>query len=346
MADLWFYILIYPGFTFMLVLTLLMEQITSRVFSRFKYASLKSPMFIPLVNHLKLVFRREKQKITGSSIIQSILLFVLVSIPLFGMLFLPVHIFGDFVSPSGGYGGYSTKTEGIISILSFEGDVLLLMSLMIVFSILVFVIQFLQKGKTTKESLSSALKFLAMDIPLFFALAGPILAKRSLNLSLLGEDIRFIVSNYPIFGFLILLPLSTFVAIFALGLKFDQPYFDKLNTEPEIGIRAPVPNNWKLQIWNLSMRLMETLIAGIIVTICLGGVHLPLPKPVSYTYLSYGVNFIFKCVLVLILATIIKSLRPRMRITQTVNFSFKVLTPIALGSILLIGGYIGIWGIS
>ncbi|HUT80909.1 MAG TPA: NADH-quinone oxidoreductase subunit H [Candidatus Bathyarchaeia archaeon] len=341
-----FEILVFPGFAFIFGLIILFEQICSRVYARFYYAHQKTPMFIPIIEHLKLYIKGEKPRFNFRSLLQSFLLFILLAIPFAGSLFLPINIYGTLPRPGGGFNGTTLKLEGVVGILSFEGDILILIGLFFLFSVFIFIIQYLQNEKTTKEALSSAVKFLVLDVALFFALAGPILAEKSLSLSLLSEDIRMIVNFNPVFGFLLLLPLSTIGAIFALSLKFDQPFFDKLNTDPEIGLRSPVPKNWKLSIWNLAMRAMEFLVVGIIATICLGGAYYPIPYKAYNPTLAFTLNFIFKCAIVMIVSVIIRSLRPRMMLTQTINFTFKVLTPICLVSILMIGGYIGIWGIN
>ncbi len=339
-------ILVFPGFVFILGLIIIFEQISSRVYARFYYNHQKTPMFIPIIEHFKLYIKGERSRFNFRSLLQTFSLFILLAIPFVGALFLPINIYGILPKPGGGFNGTALKLEGVIGVLSFEGDILVLIGLFFLFSIFIFIVQYLQKDRTTKEALSSALKFLALDVSLFFALAGPIIAEKSLSLSLLSEDIRMIVNFNPFFGFLILLPLSTIGSIFALSFKFDQPYFDKLNTDPELGLRPPVSQNWKLSIWNLAMRAMEFLIIGVIVTVCLGGAYYPIPYKSFIPTLAFTLNFIFKCVIVMIISIIIRSLRPRMMLTQTINFTFRVLTPISLVSVLMIGGYIGIWGIS
>ncbi|MBN1329012.1 MAG: NADH-quinone oxidoreductase subunit H [Candidatus Heimdallarchaeota archaeon] len=341
-----FEILVFPGFTFIFTLIILFEQICSRVYARFYYAHQRTPMFIPIIEHFKLYIKGEKTKFNLKSLIQSFLLFILLAIPLIGSLFLPINSYDTLPRPGGGFNGTAPKLEGVVGVLSFEGDILFLIGLFFLFTIFVFIIQYLQEEKTTREALSSTIKFLVLDVSLFFALAGPVLAEKSLSLSLLSEDIRMIIYFNPVFGFLLLLPLSTIGAIFALSLKFDQPYFDQLNTNPEIGLRSPVPLNWKLSIWNLSMRAMEFLVIGLIATVCLGGAYYPIPYKANFPTLAFTLNFIFKCVIIVIVSVIIRSLRPRMILTQTINFTFKILIPICLVSLLMIGGYIGIWGIN
>ncbi|NHK29797.1 MAG: NADH-quinone oxidoreductase subunit H [Asgard group archaeon] len=340
----WFDIFLFPGFTFVIILTLFLEQIASRITNRFYFGEIQSPMFIPIVEQFKLITKGKKEKPTFRSILQGFILILMIVLPLFGSLILPISNFGELPGPV--YGGVESKYSGVVGIINFEGDILLLFSIILIFNVLVFLVQVLGKNKSIKESISSTLKFLILDIPIFIALCSPILARGSFSLGILAEDIRWVVKNNLVFGLLILLPISTFIAIFALALKFDQPYFDRLNPDTEIGSSPPVNKNWRLVIWNLAIRLMEFLMIGIIVIIFLGGPHLPIPTFEKNYFIGYSLNFIFKCFIVITLSTIIKAVRPRLRLNQSVNYSLKFLTPIGLGSLLIIGIYIGVQGLN
>ena len=340
----WFEILLFPGFTFIFILTLFQELIGSRLTNRFYFGDIKSPMFIPIVEQFKLVTKGEKEKITFRGVIRGLILVVMIVLPLFGALILPISNYGELPGPV--FGGILPKYTGVVGIISFDGDILLLFGIILIFNVLVFLVQILRKNKSIKESLSSTLRFLILDIPIFIALCSPVLARGSLSLGILVEDIRWIVNNNLAFGLLLLLPISTFTAIFALALKFDQPYFDRLNPDIEIGTEPPVNKNWELVLWNLAIRLMEFLIIGLIVSIFLGGPHIPIPTLENNYFIGYSLNFIFKCFLIVIITTIIKTIRPRLRLNQSVNYSLKILTPIGLGSLLVIGIFIGIQGLN
>ena len=190
------------------------------------------------------------------------------------------------------------------------------------------------------------LVILSDDIPFLFILIGPVITKRSLSLTMLAEDIRRIVSSNLTFGFVLLLPIAIVVSLLYLSMKFDQPYFDRINSKSFIRSEAPTPKNWKLNMWNLSMRLMEVVIAGLIVTVFLGGAYLPIPIYGDFQILANTMNFVFKCLVVLMITTIIRALRPRMKMNQTFNFAMKILTPLGFLSILLTGGYIGLVGLN
>ncbi|NHJ39507.1 MAG: NADH-quinone oxidoreductase subunit H [Asgard group archaeon] len=339
----WFDILLFPGFTFIIILTLFHEQITSRITNRFYFGDLKSPMFIPLVEQFKLITKGEKEKVNFKSIIQVIILFLMIALPLFGTLVLPISNYGELPGPV--YGGILPKFTGVIGIINFDGDILFLLGIIFTFNIFIFLVQILGNN-SIRDSLTSTLKFLLLDIPIFVALASPILARGSLSLGILAEDIRWIVKNNLVFGILLLLPIATFIAIFALALKFDQAYFDRLNPDAEIGTKPPVSKNWKLVLWNLAIRLMEFLLIGLIATIFLGGPHLPIPTFENNYFIGYSLNFIFKCFIIIVLISIIRAIRPRLRLNQTVNYSLKFLTPVGLGSLLIIGIYIGTLGLN
>ncbi len=347
----WFEIVIFPGFVFIVILAIISEQINSRLNSRFYFRTEKRPMFIPIVENFKFYIKGEQESISKNSILQGIILVLMVALPLFSSLLLPINLWSSFENlqiPNwiGVYGEYSGTGEGIVGVITFEGDVLFLFGIMLLFGFLTFLVQYLNKQHFAKDSLTKTFKFMIFDIPLLFVLIGPIIARRSLSLTILAEDIRRIVNANLTFGIVFLLPIAIAVSLFCLALKFDQPYFDQITTDSIIRSNAPTPKNWKLNFWNLSMRLMEVVIAGLIVSVFLGGSNLPLPIHGNNQILATTTNFIFKCLVVLMITTIIRALRPRMKANQTFNFALKILTPLSFLSILLTGGYIGLVGIN
>ncbi|NHJ46205.1 MAG: NADH-quinone oxidoreductase subunit H [Asgard group archaeon] len=340
LSELFFQILVFPGFAFVLILTFLLEQIASNVSNKFYSGEIRAPMFIPIVEQLKLITKGEREKFSFKTILQGFILLLMIVLPLFAFLMFPISLYGELPSTIIVKG--VPKDEGVIGRISFEGDILLLFAIIILFNVLVFLVQILEENKSVKDAISVTVKFMLFDIPLFIALGSPILVEKSLSLGIIAEDIRWVVSDNLAFGLLLLIPLSSFVAIFALILKFDQPYFDRRNPEDIVSIQSPVRKNWKLALWNLSVSLMEFLVIGLIVMICLGGSHVPIPTSENNSFIGYSLNFIFKCVIVIIITSIVKAIRPRLKLTQAINYSFKFLTPIGLGSLLIVGILLGV----
>jgi len=344
--DLWFSATIFPGMLFFLALSIIIEHVNSRLYERLSFKENATPMFIPLIHNFKILTQKTgRKKLTARTIIQTALLLVLLLIPVIAFLFLPINLIGKFPAKSGGYGRYRAVSKGIVGIFSFEGDALLLFGFIVLFGVLVVCIQLLSSHKLRKEALKSYLQFAIWDIPLLFALGGFLLTKGSLSLSLLAQDIRLIVDSNRVFGFLILLPLATLVAFFSLAFKFDQPFFHSLPRQTTGKLyNPPLEQPWQLFIWNMAMRLMETLILGLVATICLAGPHLPIPEPANdyLTLIATSLNFAFKCILGGAIVSLIRAMQPRLRFDQVVNYSLKVLTPTSLFSLAIIGFYIAL----
>ncbi|MHA1556140.1 MAG: NADH-quinone oxidoreductase subunit H [Candidatus Heimdallarchaeota archaeon] len=346
MAIPWVEIFIFPGFLFVLGLAILFEQITSRLYSRFSFKPKGSPMFIPIVEHFKLCFKGEKERINTKSVIQSILLLFFLTLSLTSALILPICVEGEFSSIIGVFNDSSGKTTGIVGIISFEGDLLLLLTISTLIGVLIFFILWIGEKHSTYEALKIALTFMLFDIPLFLAFVGPSLVRRSMNISILAEDIRLIAYENRGFGIFLLIPWGALISIFALTFKFDQPYFDRLNSTPDLSIRLPTPKNWKFHVWNTSMRVFELVLAGVIVSVFLGGSYVPIPILDNYEILGHLLNFLFKLSLVMLITTIIKTLIPRLKTNQAINVGFKILAPCALITVLVVGGTAALLGIS
>lgn len=340
----WIEIFIFPGFLFILGLTFLFEHISYRLYSRFDFNEKRHPLFIPIFDQFRFCFNAEKEEITIQNAIQSVLIVCMATLGLVTALLLPLTVSGPLPNSSNNYKGGGGKTEGIVGIISFEGDLLLLFSIILFFGILIFFVYWLGNKHTNYQSLKKSLTFMVFDIPLLLAFAGPALSEKSMSLSMLAEDVKIISYLNKGFGIFILIPLGLFVSIIALTLKFDQIYFDRISRTSQIE-ELPFSKNWKFVLWNLSMRTMEFVIAATIVSIFLGGPFIPIPILDGFEYLAYILNFLFKCSIIFLITTLIKILIPRLQTTQAVNISLKILSPIAILSLILIGGYIAIFGL-
>lgn len=346
MAIPWVEIFIFPGFLFILGLTILFEQITSRLYSRFSFKPKDLPMFIPIIEHFKLCFKGEKEQLNIRSVIQSILLLFFLALSLTSALLLPICVEGELSSIVGTLWDNPGKTTGIVGVISFEGDLLLLLTISVLISVLIFFIFWIGEKHSTYEALKIALTFMLFDIPLFLAFVGPSLVRRSMSISVLAEDIRLIAFENRGYGIFLLIPWGALISIFALTFKFDQPYFDRLNSTPDLFIKLPTPKNWKLHVWNISMRILEVTLAGVIVSVFLGGSYIPIPILDGYELLGHLLNFLFKLSLVMVVITVIKAIIPRLKTNQALNVSFKILAPSALITVLVVGGVAALLGIS
>lgn len=346
MAISWLEILVFPGFLFVLGLTFLFEQISSRIYSRFSFQNSTNPLFIPIIDHFRLCLKGEKEELHTRNIIQSIVLVVFLATSLCCALILPIVLTGRLPSLVGDYGPNPGKEEGVIGVISFEGDVFLLFAILVLQGILIFFIYWLSDKYNNSDALKSASFYLLFDIPLFFSFIGPIIAKKSISLSVLAEDIRVITYFNRGFGLGLLVPFGVCIALVSLSFKFDAPNYDRIQSKTLPTEKAPFPENWKKMIWNLSVRITEFVLAGTIVSIFLGGAYIPIPILEENTQLAFTLNFMFKTTLVFLIISLIKIVFPRLKNNQKITLSFKILTPIALVYILIIGIYISTAGIT
>ncbi|MBD3191423.1 MAG: hypothetical protein GF308_12315 [Candidatus Heimdallarchaeota archaeon] len=340
MALPWLELLLFPGFVFILGVTFLFEHITARVYALFEFR-IDSPLFIPVTHHFKFWLKRKPRTSMKKDFLQAFLLVVLMSLPLTASLVLPINLIGSLPKTAHGFDGLAPATEGVVGILSFEGDLFFLLSISLLFSIIALLTQWLNSSKSSTDSLKSIILFLIFDIPLFLALGCLALVEHSTSLSMIAEDIRLRIYFNPLGG-IFWIPLGLIVAVMSLSFKFDQPYFDRLDTLSSFGRTSPTQKDWRFSIWNISLRMMEMVLTGAIVSVFLGGANLPIPLLEGYETLTYTLNFISKSAVVLIVVAIIRSLLPRMRLDQKMNFCWKFLTPGALVSMLVSGVSIAI----
>jgi NADH:ubiquinone oxidoreductase subunit H len=333
-------ILFFPGFLFILLITLSFEQVAAKLYDRLFFPIKKQPMFIPLVHYFQLTKAKGMQKKSLNSFIQGFLIVFMLAISLFISLLLPINNLGDLPEIVAINGYLTGKTIGITGIISFNGDILLLLALVVLFDLLILFVLLFNKQQSINEVLKQAAGFMVFTIPFFLALVGPFITRKTLSLSVLAEDIRLIILFNKLFGFLLLIPLGLVVSFLALMFKFNQPIFDRINGSVELGRSQSLPENWMRISWHLAMRIMDMVLSGIIVTVFLGGAYLPIPYSDQLYLLTTTLNFVVKWLVVMLLVSLLRIVIPRLKIHQMTNVCWKFLTPLALCSVLLISGYL------
>ena len=331
----WVEILVFPGFLFILGIVLVIEHINSGLQSLFLFKEKNSPMFIPIKEHFLLCFKGEKELFNTKTILQGIIVVIMLAISLFSSLLLPISIFGDLPGRVGFYGNNPTAYSGTVGVISFEGDLLLFLILLVLFGLGVFLIYWIDGKLSNAESLQIALSFMLFDIPIFIAFAGPAFVKKTLNIGIIAEDVKNIVQYNVGYSIFILIPIGLIVSTLALTAKFDRPFFSGLDNTTLDKNEKPLPDNWKRHILDISMRIMEFVIAGMIVSVFLGGSYFPIPAYSSWGDFGQAINFTLKTILVLLICTIVKALVPSLKSNQALNLSLKILTPIGIIALLL-----------
>ena len=300
--ELFFYLLVFPGFLFTAILGLTVGWVDRKVSARFQYRV--GPPFLQNFNDFfKLL---GKETIIVKEGIKS--MFVVAPFISFAMLVLVSAIVGT----------------SLFFNISFGGDLIVIMYLLMIFSVMVVlggsasgnVYSSLGAGREIKLLLADELAFiLVLLVPIIksdyqFDL-GKILAAQS--------DGMFIGSASGIIAFII--------GLLCIQAKMTLPPFHIPEAETEI-VEGPFMeySGPPLGFWKLNHFMMYVVFPFLLVLLFWGG------------FSFNGIEILWsvlKYLLIVVLMIIIKNTNPRIRIDTALNFFWKYATPLVLVAIVL-----------
>jgi NADH-quinone oxidoreductase subunit H len=305
--DLFFYLLIFPGFLFTAILGLTVGWVDRKVSARFQYRV--GPPFLQNFNDFfKLL---GKETIIVKDGVHS--MFVVAPFISFAMLVLVSAIVGT----------------SLFFNISFGGDLIVIMYLLMIFSVMVVlggsasgnVYSSLGAGREIKLLLADELAFiLVLLVPIIksgYQLdLGNILAAQS--------DGMFISSASGIIAFII--------GLLCIQAKMTLPPFHIPEAETEL-VEGPFMeySGPPLGFWKLNHFMMYVVFPFLLVLLFWGG------------FSFNGVEILWsvlKYLLIVVLMIIIKNTNPRIRIDTALNFFWKYATPLTLiAMVLAVFGY-------
>lgn len=300
--ELFFYLLIFPGFLFTAILGLTVGWVDRKVSARFQYRV--GPPFLQNFNDFfKLL---GKETIIVKDGVHS--MFVVAPFISFAMLVLVSAIVGT----------------SLFFNISFGGDLIVIMYLLMIFSVMVVlggsasgnVYSSLGAGREIKLLLADELAFiLVLLVPIIksgYQLdLGNILAAQA--------DGMFIGSASGIIAFII--------GLLCIQAKMTLPPFHIPEAETEI-VEGPFMeySGPPLGFWKLNHFMMFVVFPFLLVLLFWGG------------FSFNGIEILWsvlKYLLIVVLMIIIKNTNPRIRIDTALNFFWKYVTPLTLIAIVL-----------
>jgi NADH-quinone oxidoreductase subunit H len=300
--ELFFYLLIFPGFLFTAILGLTVGWVDRKVSARFTYRV--GPPFLQNFNDfLKLL---GKETIIVKDGVHS--MFVVAPFISFAMLVLVSSIVGT----------------SLFFNISFGGDLIVIMYLLMIFSVMVVlggsasgnVYSSLGAGREIKLLLADELAFiLVLLVPIIksgYQLdLGNILAAQA--------DGMFIGSASGIIAFII--------GLLCIQAKMTLPPFHIPEAETEL-VEGPFMeySGPPLGFWKLNHFMMYVVFPFLLVLLFWGGFSLN-GIGILWSVLEY--------LLIVVLMIIIKNTNPRVRIDTALNFFWKYATPLTLIAIVL-----------
>lgn len=300
--ELFFYLLVFPGFLFTAILGLTVGWVDRKVSARFQYR-VGPPFFQNFNDFFKLL---GKETIIVKDGVKS--MFVVAPFISFAMLVLVSAIIGT----------------SLFFNISFGGDLIVIMYLLMIFSVMVVlggsasgnVYSSLGAGREIKLLLADELAFiLVLLVPIiksgYQIDLGSVLAAQS--------DVMFISSASGVIAFII--------GLLCIQAKMTLPPFHIPEAETEI-VEGPFMeySGPPLGFWKLNHFMMYVVFPFLLVLLSWGG------------FSFNGIEILWsvlKYLLIVVLMIIIKNTNPRIRIDTALNFFWKYATPLVLIAIVL-----------
>jgi len=307
-------IFIFPGFLFLFSLAFFTEWLDRKIVARFqnRYGPLHvGPKGIlqPLADFIKLLSKEDITPLMADKVPFNLMPVLLLALAITPLFCIPVI--------------------GSEALISFEGDLIVIMFIMSLIALLAFVGGWASTSRFSSiGGIRAGLQMFAYEIPMNLAMIGPAVSARSLSISK--------IVDWQIQGLwnLFLQPIGFAVLIICLMAHLQKVPFDIPEAESEIVTGWIVEfSGKKLAFIRLAKDFEFVLASALIVSLFLGG-------PYGPQYLSpiiYLVKF-FLCVFIL---SNLRAAFARYRIDHLLTGAWKYLTPLALLQISLIK----IWGI-
>ncbi len=309
-----FRILIFPGFTFILTLTLFCDWIERKLEARIQ--NRVGPMVAgpggilqPLADFIKLLTKEDIEPRDTKRFVFKFAPLAAFAMMVFAFCFLPID--GASVLSTGG----------------FSGDLIVILSFATIANFIMFLAGWASNNPYgTIGSARVLTQFLGYDIPLYILALSPAFLAGTLN-------IFGIVQGQTVLPFLLLAPWAFVLFIIAMQAELEKDPFDVPHSESEVvgGLETEYTGA-KLAFLHLTRDVQVVFGAALITELFLGGFN----GPVFFGFPAfwYSLWFILKVIVVVIISEYLTTIFARLRIDQVLNLNWKIMLPGAILSLL------------
>jgi len=314
--DFWlfFRVLVFPGFTFILFLTLFCDWVERKIEARMQSRvgpAIAGPAGIlqPLADFIKLLTKEEIIPRDAKKNVFRIAPLVAFSVMVFAICFLPID------------GSSAISSSG------FVGDLIVVMALVTVANFLLFMSGWASANPYGDIGAARVLtQFLGYDIPLFLLALTPAFLAGSLTISIIAAN--------QYLPFIILAPWGFVLFIVALQAELEKDPFDIPHADSEVvgGLETEYCGG-KLAFLHLTRDVQIVLGAALVVELFLGGPYGPVFFGLPAFW--YSLWFVLKLLVVVMITEYVTCLFARMRIDQVLTANWRVLLPLSVLSLVL-----------
>lgn len=305
--------LIFPGFSFILLLTFLCDWIERKVKARMQNRigpTYTGPAGIlqPFADFIKLLAKEDMVPRGARSVVFRLTPILSFSTFVLAMFFLPID------------------GSNVILNSSFQGDLILVLALVSIANFFLFLSGWSSRNPYSEIGATRVLtQFLGYDIPLSILAFGPAVLASSLSISTIATSQRF--------PFALLVPWSFPLFIITLQAELEKDPFDVPHAETEIvGGYETEYSGRRLALLKLAKDVQIVMGAVIVVELFLAGPYGPVflgPPGLWYT-----LWLILKVLLVVIITEYLTCIFARLRIDQVLDINWRVLMPLSILSLV------------
>jgi NADH-quinone oxidoreductase subunit H len=319
MIDFWliFRILVFPGFTFILLLTLFCDWMERKIEARIQ--NRVGPMVAgpggilqPLADFIKLLTKEDIEPRGAKRTVFKFAPLLAFTIMIFAAAFIPID--GASVLSSNG----------------FSGDLIIILAFATIANFLLFLSGWASNNPYgTIGSARVLTQFLGYDIPLFILALTPAFIAGSLQIATIAsfQAIHWL-------PFLVLAPWAFVLFLITMQAELEKDPFDVPHSESElVGGLETEYTGAKLAFLHLTRDVQVVFGSALIVELFLGGPYGPVFFGLPTFW--YTLWFVVKLLIVVAISEYITTVFARLRIDQVLTGNWKFLLPAAILSLML-----------
>ncbi len=298
-----FYILVFPGFIFLVNFALLAEFIDRKIYARLQNR-VGPPWFQPVADFIKLLAKEDIVPVESSPKMFKVAPVFALASAITAFLYIPLW-----------------KTEALFS---FNGDVIIVLYLLTLPTLAFFIGGWYSTSLYSRlGSVRSLTQLFAYEVPLFMGILSAALLADTWSL----KDMAIFYTAHPYLWVFNLLGFA--VSLVSLLGKLEKVPFDIPEAETEVVAGCFTEYSGRMLAF-LRMTLDVEMIAG---SALLAIVFFPFALNVNPA--AGFIIFIVKVLVIVSLISLLRTIVARLRMDQMVNFCWKILVPLALSQLLL-----------
>ena len=303
MFEALFYLLIFPGGFFLVLVGLGFEWLDRKLLALFQ-RRVGPPWYQPLADLIKLFSKEDLLPKGANDMIATLLPLLSLCAVLVAGLYVPIAGFTPY---------------------SFEGDLIVILFLMSVPTLAYYLAGIISIGiYSILGGGRSLLQYFSYEVPFLIALSGPAVLARSWSID------GIMTAQFNLGPFILFQPLGFFLALIGLIGKLKRDPLDIPSAKSEVvGGSLTEFSGAKLGLWHLAMNIQAVVGIFLIINLFLGWTKILNPVLAI-------VIFVVEFLVIVMMLSGASAIFARLRIDQLAGLGWRILVPLSLAQLLFV----------